>query len=164
RQEYSVNIYLGSPSKVPIFAHGMGFLISADLAEMLAELGLSLKLRGNDDMLFGLWLRSIEHMHFLHYWPWFYDHKDFGGLFSLPCDKAAVVTHRMTFERWKTFDRLNCHICGDETPRLLEEEPLMEDVPGAPEDFEEHLTGGAPLGRSVRLAILIFGSRWEESR
>eukprot|EP00913_Durusdinium_trenchii_P002550 g2359.t1 len=39
-KEYSVNIYLGSPSKVPIFAHGMGFLISADLAEMLAELGL----------------------------------------------------------------------------------------------------------------------------
>jgi len=25
-QEYSVNLYLGSPSKVPIFAHGMGAL------------------------------------------------------------------------------------------------------------------------------------------
>jgi len=26
-EEYSVNLYLGSPSKVPVFAHGMGFSI-----------------------------------------------------------------------------------------------------------------------------------------
>lgn len=24
-------------------------------------------------------------MHFLHYWPWFYDHKDFGGATRLLC-------------------------------------------------------------------------------
>lgn len=55
--------YLGTTSKVPIFAHGMGslviellsiseplrgFILSADLAELLASVGLSLKLRGND--------------------------------------------------------------------------------------------------------------------
>ena len=115
--------YLGTTSKVPIFAHGMGslegdaqdidllsdlsdpmirphdpctsskhplrgFILSADLAELLASVGLSLKLRGNDvpraeqdgnrwmkgsttpsfqrlssgcdkDMLFGLWLRLL---------------------------------------------------------------------------------------------------------
>ena len=30
RQEYSVNLYLGSPSKVPIFAHGMGAFAGED--------------------------------------------------------------------------------------------------------------------------------------
>jgi hypothetical protein len=33
-QEYSVNLYLGSPSKVPIFAHGMGALDGVTLREV----------------------------------------------------------------------------------------------------------------------------------
>ncbi|CAJ1353093.1 unnamed protein product [Effrenium voratum] len=166
-QEYSVNMYLGSPSKLPIFAHGMGFMISQDLAELLANLGFSLKLRGNDDMLFGLWFRSVERLFYLHYWPWFHDHKDFGGLFALKCDNSAVVVHRMTSERWKGFDRFGCHLCAEVPRDFLEEEPL-EDLEAQPEDFEASRppagAEGAGARASPRLAILIFGSRWEQPR
>eukprot|EP00927_Polykrikos_kofoidii_P071462 TRINITY_DN67725_c0_g1_i1.p1 TRINITY_DN67725_c0_g1~~TRINITY_DN67725_c0_g1_i1.p1 ORF type:complete len:1358 (-),score=171.89 TRINITY_DN67725_c0_g1_i1:199-4272(-) len=114
RAEYSVSVYLATPSKLPVFAHGMGFLVSRDVGRLLAHVGLSFKARGNDDMLIGVWLRSIEHLHFLHYWPFFHDHWEFGGVFSRPCDETSVIVHRMTPHRWRTFDAWSCHLCGPE--------------------------------------------------
>lgn len=99
RAEYSVNLYLSAPSKVPTFAHGMGFIVSWDVARLIGDMGLSLKSRGNDDMLLGVWLRSVEHLYYLHYWPMFIDHEAFQGAFSQPCDINAVIVHRMNPER-----------------------------------------------------------------
>ncbi|CAE7224597.1 GALT3 [Symbiodinium sp. CCMP2456] len=186
-QETSVNLYMGSPSKLPIFAHGLGFIVSQDLAKLLADRGLSFKLRGNDDMLVGLWLRSIADVRFLHYHIWFHDHHEFGGLFSRPCQQDAVIVHRMTEERWRTFDRYECHVCGSEKPvaealallNPLEPSPaeLVVDLEELPEVTVQEL---ARLGRTqqelrkqrsreiyhfpLKLAILIFGSRWQDFR
>jgi len=122
--EYTVNLYLGAPSKVPIFAHGMGFIISQDVARFVGDMGLSLKARGNDDMLFGVWLRSLEHLHYLHYWPWFVDHEEFAGAFTQPCDSNAVVVHRMTVERWRRFTVHDCSVCAQpQDPLSVEPDP-----------------------------------------
>ena len=179
-------MYLGSPSKLPIFAHGLGFVVSHDLAELLADLGLSFKLRGNDDMLVGMWLRSVEDVRFLHYHPWFHDHQEFGGLFSRPCQNDAVIVHRMTLERWRTFDKTRCHICGP--ARSIVEafslvEPLEPDVVElVGEEEEPNDVSVEELARleqerkernkerafeesgALKLAVLIFGSRWQDSR
>ncbi|CAE8629656.1 unnamed protein product [Polarella glacialis] len=144
--ETSVSLYLGTPSKVPVFAHGMGFLISGDIAKLLADLGLSMKLRGNDDMLFGVWLRSIEYLYYLNYWPWFFDHEDFKGLFSRPCDVTAVVVHRMNAERWRTFDKQECHLCS---PTLEPLDVQPGDEPPAPSSEKREPTDKGPKGLAV---------------
>ena len=173
----SVNLYLGSPSKLPIFAHGLGFIISVDLAELLADLGLSFKLRGNDDMLIGMWLRNIADVRFLHYHPWFHDHHEFGGLFSRPCQYDAVIVHRMTPERWRTFDKYQCHICSDVKPlgealSLDTVEPSEHgEVEELPESSVEELASlerarqeqkNEETNSPLKLAILVFGSRWHD--
>jgi len=140
RPEYAVNIYLHAPSKVPVFAHGMGFVVSYDVAKLLGDMGLLLKSRGNDDMLLGLWLRSIEHLHYLHYWPWFIDHEDFGGAFTRPCDASAVVVHRMTPKRWQRFSVVECSVCGPPN------EPLDEEPEGGPANGLDGLVGAATSG------------------
>lgn len=38
--EYTVNLYLAAPSKLPIFAHGMGFVVSSDVADFFSKDGL----------------------------------------------------------------------------------------------------------------------------
>ena len=182
-----MNLYLGSPSKLPIFAHGLGFIVSRDLAELLADLGLSFKLRGNDDMLVGMWLRNVEDVRFLHYHPWFHDHHEFKGLFARSCQKDAIIVHRMTPERWRTFDKQQCHICGDVKPLAhacaLSDalEPSATELVGeAAEEMQEVTAEGlarleqsrqeqkkereAKHSRDLKLAILIFGSRWQDFR
>ena len=34
-------------------------MLSADVAERIADMGFSFKLRGNEDMLLGLWMRLL---------------------------------------------------------------------------------------------------------
>lgn len=131
---YSVNIYLNSPAKAPIFAHGMGFLLSQDVARLLAAVGPKLKAKGNDDLLMGVWLRSIESLHYLHYFLWFADHEDFGGFFSTPCNPYLAVVHRMTPERWRRFRHWECTVCGP--PAIVadddrKEEESMDGLAGA---------------------------------
>ncbi|CAK0824145.1 unnamed protein product, partial [Prorocentrum cordatum] len=92
--EYSVNIYLAAPSKVPVFAHGMGFIVSSDVALLMANMGLRLKSRANDDLILGVWFRNVEHLYYLHYWIWMFDHEEFGGMFAMPCDEQAILVHR----------------------------------------------------------------------
>eukprot|EP00929_Paragymnodinium_shiwhaense_P046405 TRINITY_DN23627_c0_g1_i2.p1 TRINITY_DN23627_c0_g1~~TRINITY_DN23627_c0_g1_i2.p1 ORF type:complete len:578 (-),score=117.08 TRINITY_DN23627_c0_g1_i2:2-1735(-) len=136
KPEYTVNIYLSQATKVPVFAHGLGFMISADIGHLVADVGLHFKKKGNDDMLFGVWLRSIEHLYFLHYWIWFHDHWEFDGVFSIKeCDPAAVVVHRMTPERWRTFNPHECHLCGGAPswPLDTEADPPAVTVPPQPE-------------------------------
>jgi len=140
--EYTVNLYLAAPSKLPIFAHGMGFVVSSDVADFFRKMGLKLKLRSNDDLLLGVWLRSVEHLYYLHYFPWFYDHSSYGSVFSLPCDEAAILTHRMDSERWRTFST-DCHVCGKLQYPWLDPDPQIEDPP--PQKLSDGPTEMVPL-------------------
>jgi len=143
--EYTVNMYLHTASKVPVFAHGLGFMVSSDVGNMLADLGLSMKMRGNDDMLFGVWLRSIEHLYYLHYWPWFHDHEGFEGIFSRPCETSTIIVHRMNPERWRTFNKFECHICGPPVAPLDVESGLPEDTSALKETRTPESRGSAGL-------------------
>ena len=71
-------VYLTS-YQAPIFAHGMGFLISKDVAEHVVTAsasGVPLKSRIADDVGFGVWLQNIEFLHYLNYRVVIHDHAD----------------------------------------------------------------------------------------
>lgn len=153
--QYEVSMYLSVPGKVPIFAHGMGFIISQDVAKMLADVGLSLKARSNDDVVIGVWLRTIEHLYTLNYHLWFSDHWEFDGVFSKKCEDLAVLIHRMNPQRWRTFNHHLCTLCGEPIQRL-------DDIPDPPYPDEQE-GGSQPSKPRKCVQPKDAGCKWSEN-
>ena len=105
RPTRDVASYVTSASRAPLFAQGMGFLVSRDIAEMILKTGLQAEMFGPDDALLGMWLRSVEDLRIINLPERFVEHEgELGSAFARPCTGEAVIVHRMTPERWQRFD------------------------------------------------------------
>ncbi|CAK0804464.1 unnamed protein product [Prorocentrum cordatum] len=111
--------------RAPMFAHGMGFIVSADLALAVADMAAQTPLRSADvaaDVSFGMWAQVLEgtsheslHEAF-HEWPRgeLADvgvSVEGGGLdVSRPPSGTSMVVWPMTLERWDHFELSTCSL------------------------------------------------------
>lgn len=117
--------------RTPLFAHGMGVLISRDVARFLADYAARTVLRRADlpvDVALGMWVQPLEgvvyesvHVHF-HEWPLQPSETELelptvgdagsqlsNDIMRLPSGSSAVV-FPMTRERWRRLDPWTCSL------------------------------------------------------
>jgi hypothetical protein len=101
----------------PLYAHGMGFIISGDVARYVADMARNVPLREHDvpsDVAYGMWLQPLEdlayesvHSHF-HTWPPVETGEPDVFHISLPITSSSAVVFPMTTRRWRRFDARTC--------------------------------------------------------
>eukprot|EP00747_Dinoflagellata_sp_TGD_P103317 gnl/TRDRNA2_/TRDRNA2_168920_c2_seq1.p1 gnl/TRDRNA2_/TRDRNA2_168920_c2~~gnl/TRDRNA2_/TRDRNA2_168920_c2_seq1.p1 ORF type:complete len:706 (+),score=119.54 gnl/TRDRNA2_/TRDRNA2_168920_c2_seq1:264-2120(+) len=126
--------------RAPMFAHGMGFLVSADLAKTVADFAKISTLKASHlpaDVAFGVWLQAIEgtkyesaHLHF-HLWPGSASGGDNERL-EQPITDMSTVVFPMTVERWRHFDARTCTLSPRPVPRRARSMPALEVPPPQP--------------------------------
>ncbi|CAE8596557.1 unnamed protein product [Polarella glacialis] len=101
--------------RAPMFAHGMGILVSADVAQFTSELASRIPLRSADipaDVAFSMWVQPLERLRLesthesFHTWP---DGVALGGVdLGQPLSPMSAVVFPMTLQRWSRFDATTC--------------------------------------------------------
>lgn len=115
--------------RTPLFAHGMGILISADVARFVADMAAQAPLRRADipaDVAFGMWVQPMEGLiyesvhEYFHEWPRGWPGGAGGGPdigvgsgedaadVTRPPSKESVIVFPMTRSRWRHFRASTC--------------------------------------------------------